>query len=108
MMKVEAHLRILEKKKCTLYVRDESMASDIDAIIRHDPSIRAIQAPKLEELLQEKQADSFFYPKSWEEGKDDPWLVFHTSGTTGVQRQIQMTYMLITHIRISETCHVYT
>jgi hypothetical protein len=27
------------------------------------------------------------YTKSWEEAKDDPWLIFHTWGTTGTFQQ---------------------
>lgn len=34
--------------------------------------------------MQEKEAAPSNYPKTWDDGADDPWLVFHTSGTTGL------------------------
>ena len=59
------------------------MASTVDELVRQNNNIRTIDAIKLEELLQPLTAEPIKYTKSWEEGKDDPWLVFHTSGTTG-------------------------
>lgn len=59
------------------------MATVVDEIVQRDLNIRIVVAPELEELLQDKQSKPFVYQKSWKEGKDDPWLVFHTSGTTG-------------------------
>ena len=83
MMTPDAQLQILKKKNCTLYVRAESMSPVVDEVVQRDPKIGIVAAPELEELLQDKLAEPFTYSKSWEEGKDDPWLVFHTSGTTG-------------------------
>lgn len=87
MMTPEAQLHILDKKNCNLYVRAESMASTVDHIVQRRHGLEIITGPELEELLQDKQAEPFLYRKSWEEGKDDPWLTFHTSGTTGKQRR---------------------
>ena len=46
-------------------------------------SMDSFDFPELDQFLKDDEATQFFYKKSWEEGKDDPWLVFHTSGTTG-------------------------
>lgn len=59
------------------------MASHVDAILQGAPGIRTVTGPELEELFQETEAEPHVYKKSWEEAKDDPWLIFHTSGTTG-------------------------
>ncbi|MCJ1312470.1 hypothetical protein MMC25_006144 [Agyrium rufum] len=45
--------------------------------------VQKVASPELEGLLRDEPAEPFVYRKSWKEGKDDPWLVFHTSGTTG-------------------------
>jgi len=79
----EAQIKILENKNCTLYMRPETSASLVNEIVKRVPTIRVVVAPELKDLLQDQQAEPFVYPKTWEEGKDDPWLVFHTSGTTG-------------------------
>lgn len=79
----EAQLRILSIKNCKVYMRPESMATVIDEILQHQPSVRTATAPELHELLQDTPAKPVYYHKSWEDARDDPWLVFHTSGTTG-------------------------
>jgi len=78
----EAQVKLLENKKCKLYIRPESSASLVNEIVNRIPSIKTVVAPELEDFLQDQQAEPFIYQKSWEINKDDPWLVFHTSGTT--------------------------
>ncbi|KAF7865939.1 hypothetical protein EAF04_006103 [Stromatinia cepivora] len=85
MMTPEAQLYILDKKNCNLYVRPESMGSVVDHIVQRREGLEIVAAPALEDLLQDKVAEQFIYGKSWEEGKDDPWLTFHTSGTTAAK-----------------------
>ena len=53
-------------------------------ILRDAPHVQLITVPEIEVFMQEAEAESFTYPKSWEDGQHDPWLVFHTSGTTGL------------------------
>ena len=79
----EAQLRILSAKNCRLYLRPESMATIVDEIVSHHPSVRTVTAPELHELLRDSPAQPGVYQKPWDDAKDDPWLVFHTSGTTG-------------------------
>lgn len=87
----EAQLRILKGKECTLYLRPDEMAASVSAILEGVPHIQTITVPSLEEFLREtgeSEVAPVNYPKSWVEGKDDPWLVFHTSGTTGMTSRV--------------------
>ena len=59
------------------------MAAVIDGLVRYQPSVQTITAPELHELLQDSPAKLVDYQNPWEVVKDNPWLVFHTSGTTG-------------------------
>ena len=80
----EAQLHILNSINCKLYLRPASAAAAItDEIVKRQPSIQAIEAPDLDELLRDDPAEPVVYEKSWTEARDDPWLVFHSSGTTG-------------------------
>ena len=82
MASVEAQLHILKKQYCTVYVN----TADISAANISDQNAHLIclSPPSMESLFESGPSpEAFSYPKSWEEGKDDPWLVFHTSGTTG-------------------------
>lgn len=80
----QAQLQILEKKGCTLYLRAEEMAESVAEILKDTSHIQPITLPSLGHFLNETEAIPVNYPKAWAEGKDDPWLVFHTSGTTGM------------------------
>jgi hypothetical protein len=79
----EAQIHILNAKRCTLYLRPSSMADHVGTILRDTPHVQVITVPDLEDFMQESESVPFTYPESWEAGQHDPWLVFHTSGTTG-------------------------
>ncbi|KAB8223973.1 putative AMP-binding enzyme [Aspergillus novoparasiticus] len=91
----EAQLRILEKKNCKLYLRPVEMAGPVDAILQKAPHIESITVPGIEEFLRDDAASPVVYGKTWDEGKDDPWLVFHTSGTTGNPKPITYTHQMM-------------
>ncbi|PQE27382.1 AMP-binding enzyme protein [Rutstroemia sp. NJR-2017a WRK4] len=95
MMPSDAHLHILKEKECDLYMRPESMASIVDHVVQRREGLQIVAAPALEDLLQDKPAEPFNYKKSWEEARDDPWLVFHTSGTTGYPKPITYTHRMM-------------
>lgn len=76
-------MHILSKTSCTTYIRSGELSAKVDEIAAKGTGIRTMAAPQLDDLLREDFAQKFPYNKSWEDGKDDPWLVFHTSGTTG-------------------------
>lgn len=59
------------------------MAEPIAAVLKEAPHVQAITVPDLSVFVNEDPAPTYTYSKSWEEAKDDPWVVFHTSGTTG-------------------------
>ncbi|KAJ5630280.1 uncharacterized protein N7484_010380 [Penicillium longicatenatum] len=91
----EAQLQIFEKKGCTLYLRPEEMAESVAGILKDTSHIQPITCPSLEHFLNETEAVPVNYPKSWVEGKDDPWLVFHTSGTTGNPKPITYSHQMM-------------
>ncbi|KAE8133478.1 hypothetical protein BDV38DRAFT_274310 [Aspergillus pseudotamarii] len=79
---VLAMLRILEKNQ-------------VDAILREAPHVQAVGVPELDEFLREDEAVPYNYDKTWDEGKDDPWLVFHTSGTTRYPKPVTYTHSMM-------------
>jgi acyl-coenzyme A synthetase/AMP-(fatty) acid ligase len=42
-----------------------------------------IDAPDARDWLFAQDAEHYPYTKGLEEAKNDPWIIFHTSGTTG-------------------------
>ncbi|RAL10367.1 putative AMP-binding enzyme [Aspergillus homomorphus CBS 101889] len=92
----EAQLRIFRQKSCTLYLRPATMAEHVATILREAPEIQTLTVPELGEFLREAEAAPYTYSKTWEEGKDEPWIVFHTSGTTGFPKPITYTQSMMT------------
>jgi acyl-coenzyme A synthetase/AMP-(fatty) acid ligase len=83
---IEAQIRILQQKDCKIYVRPPTMSAFVDKILINAKEIISIDGPELNDLLVDGEISSRSYGKSWNEGKDDPWLVYHTSGTTGIAK----------------------
>ncbi|KAL8646101.1 MAG: hypothetical protein Q9210_006319 [Variospora velana] len=61
----------------------KSFEKQADLIVKASQDMPVVVAPELAELLAEGPSPPYAYTKSWEEAKDDPWIIFHTSGTTG-------------------------
>ena len=95
MITAEAQLKIFDKKGCNIYLRPESMATKVNEVVQKAPNIQVITVPDIQDFMQEQTAEPFIYPKTWHEGKDDPWLVFHTSGTTGNPKPVTYTQRMM-------------
>lgn len=80
-----ARKRILEQKKSTVFLHAATHANDVRDVVEIEPNITAVAAPELETFFTDEIAEKTSYLKVWEDSKDDPWLCFHTSGTTGMQ-----------------------
>ncbi|KAL4894247.1 AMP-binding enzyme [Aspergillus ambiguus] len=87
----ETQLRILVKKQCMIYLRPMAMKDKVKELLQKAPNMKVITVPELDEFMQEKCTVPYIYPKTWDEGKEDPWMVFHTSGTTGNPKPITYT-----------------
>jgi hypothetical protein len=79
----EGQTHVLNVTKCSTYLHAASMALLVDQILGEQSHIRKLEIPELAEWLKDEDARPFPYDKTWDEGKSDPWLIFHTSGTTG-------------------------
>lgn len=77
-------MKIFAAKDCALYLRPSSFAEKVATFLQEAPNVQPITVPDIEVFENEAEAPIYAYSKTWEEGKDDPWLVFHTSGTTGL------------------------
>lgn len=79
----ENHAHILNKTECEVYLGTEDVVDAIKAVLSSAPRVQYIAAPKLDDLFQDTEPIEVEFGRSWDEAKDDPWLVFHSSGTTG-------------------------
>jgi len=79
----EAQQHLLDVTGCNAYVHPTSMTEKIQNFIQVRPSLRSIDVPDVTVWFTAQVAQHYPYQKSWEQARLDPWIIFHTSGTTG-------------------------
>ena len=60
-----------------------SFSSRIYGVLAETPTVRSLEIPELGAWLCDKESRPFAYEKDWKDASLDPWLILHTSGTTG-------------------------
>ena len=76
-------MHLLRITNCSTYLYAASFGQRVQSVLGVNSSVRPSVIPELQEWLFKEEAIVFPYQKTWEDGKSDPWLIFHTSGTTG-------------------------
>lgn len=85
----------MNQKDCTILLHASTLAAAVSEVVALDPRIQAIAVPDLDYFLSNERASPIPYNKTWEEAKDDPWLVFNTSGSTGFAKAITYTQAML-------------
>ena len=79
---VQANINLFNLTNCAILVHTDPPAPFAQALLAQHP-INSYQIPSLDELLAEDEAPPFPFTKAFDEVKNDPVLVLHTSGSTG-------------------------
>lgn len=68
-------------------------AIDVDvADILSARPMKNVLFPELDELLNPTPVDDYPFPKTFEQACNDPFLILHSSGTTGLPKPIRVTH----------------
>ncbi|RYP05428.1 hypothetical protein DL765_009844 [Monosporascus sp. GIB2] len=87
---LNVHLSLMEQTECKALFSAAGVG--VDDILTERPMSYAT-VPDLDELLDSKdQAPPFPYTKTYEEAVQDPYLILHSSGTTGDPKPIVITH----------------
>lgn len=81
----EFHVSLLEQTDCRYFF--SGLGVHVDDILAAR-QMRHVVIPDLEDLLDPTKAPHYPYEKTFEEAKNDPYVVLHTSGTTGTAVRI--------------------
>lgn len=89
MNSLAGHLNLFDQTNCNVLVYAESV--NVDDIICARP-LRQVVIPEVEQLLNGDPAPQYPFRWSYEEAKSNPYLVLHTSGTTGLPKPIVISH----------------
>lgn len=79
----EAQLHVLDTTKHQAYLHSQSMAESIETLLGVRETTNRMTVPELHLWMSLDVAQLYVYQKSWEEANYDPWIIYHSSGTTG-------------------------
>ena len=94
-------MSLLEKIDCHLLCGTSSGPTGIAKHIVSGREMRYWQIEELDSLLNADSSPRFQWDEKWENIADTPFLILHTSGSSGVPKPIRVTHRLMSTI----DCH---
>ncbi|EOA91930.1 uncharacterized protein SETTUDRAFT_152948 [Exserohilum turcica Et28A] len=93
---IKGALAVLEATQCNIWAK----ASELNAVplvegFLQQRTMKLLQVPLLENLLDGQNTQPFPYTKTFEQAANEPFCYLHTSGSTGVPKPIPWTHALI-------------
>lgn len=76
------HLAVFEEAKCNKVFYTWEMESRIKELKEAIPGLVAVEVPQLGDLIS-SESKHYDYQRTWLEGRTDPILIAHSSGSTG-------------------------
>ena len=73
---------LLDQTVCTKLLHAEEVAPLVNNLIAIHPGLRPTQIASLDEILS-GTGPQYPYKKSFDEARDDPIVILHSSGSTG-------------------------
>ena len=84
---VDGHLAVTDKCGCDLWILPTQKIGHVDQVLKRRP-MTVFLLPELLELLEEEAVPSYPYNKTFAEARQNPFVVLHTSGSTGLPKPI--------------------
>jgi acyl-coenzyme A synthetase/AMP-(fatty) acid ligase len=97
---VKQHLLTAANCKVLFHITQD--IGQVEMFLQPLPHVKAIMVPDLNTWLSAPSIAPIPCRKAWQEGKDDPWLIFHTSGTTGLPKLVTYTQRMMTSFRVAQ------
>lgn len=82
--RLKVQVALLEKLECDILMTPEQM-SDTTRGVLNSRAMRKFILPDLVFFFEDEPVQPYPYTKTWEEAREDPYVVMHSSGTTGTK-----------------------
>lgn len=83
--RLEVQVALLDKLECDILMTPEQM-SDATRGVLDNRAMRKFILPHLDFFLNAEPVQPYPYTKRWEEARKEPYVVMHSSGTTGTPK----------------------
>ena len=83
--RLEIQVALLEKLDCDILMTPKQMSDATRGVLDHR-AMRKFILPDLDFFLKDESVQPYAYTKTWEEARKDPYVVMHSSGTTGTPK----------------------
>jgi len=90
---ITAHLSLLDTTRCKTVLVPQAEPPIVQTLLRNRP-MRKVLIPDLDHFLEptEEIVPSYAYLKKFSQARHEPFLVSHTSGSTGIPKAVVMTH----------------
>ncbi|KAI0424717.1 hypothetical protein F5Y09DRAFT_323623 [Xylaria sp. FL1042] len=97
---LEAHLLLLDKTNCDIFLYPKGFPLPIINQILVSKKMRNVEVPWVNDWLDVNNTEERPYPydKIFSEARDEPFVVLHTSGSTGLPKPIIQTHGLVSAV----------
>ncbi|PYI10999.1 acetyl-CoA synthetase-like protein [Aspergillus sclerotiicarbonarius CBS 121057] len=85
---VEAQLNLFNKTQCNLLCYDPQYASVVQPWVKGRPGMESVAVTRWDDWVNAERVAPFPYTKTFEEAEWDPYVVLHTSGSTGLPKPV--------------------
>lgn len=91
---VEGHLNVIKHSNCNIWALPSRKIGNVEQILARK-EFKVIHVPELEELLDETIVPIYPYERAWEQARYEPFMILHTSGSTGLPKPIIIRHGLL-------------
>lgn len=81
---MQSRLKLVDDNRCKILLLTEAGGAAIEETGQHRPQCRIVRIPSLESLIDTTDVAPYPFSETFDEVKDDPVFISHSSGTTYV------------------------
>ena len=94
---VEIDLKLLEDLQCDVMLLTAESEPPIVKEILSKRAMRTMMVPALKDILMTEEGPVYPYNKTYSQAKHDPFVVLHTSGSTGLPKPVSLNHGTLAH-----------